>query len=221
MMNLSIENMTLEYYEKNAELFFQQTVSADMNRLYEPFLSLLEPQARLLDLGCGSGRDSRYFMQKGYRVEAIDGSQKLCELASEYIGRKVICTRIEELEYEKEFDGIWACASLVHVEKKDMIKVLERIKRALKERGVLYLSLKYGQGEGVKNGRFFNYYDETEIQEVFKALEDMDIVEVFKTADVRSGREQEYWINVIARLNKCTIEEDAHGISDIYAGSRT
>lgn len=193
--------MSLEYYENNADLFFQQTATADMKSLYEPFLSQLRPNGRILDLGCGSGRDSRYFMQKGYQVEAMDGSQKLCTLASEYIGRKVIYGRIEDLEYENEFDGIWACASLVHIEKKDMRRVLARIKGALKECGILYLSLKYGQGEGIKNGRFFNYYDEREIQEIFNELEDMNIIELFKTADVRSERSQEYWLNVLAKLN--------------------
>ncbi len=205
--DMDLKNISLEYYENNADLFFQQTVTADMKSLYEPFLSQLRPSGRILDLGCGSGRDSRYFIQKGYQVEAMDGSQKLCTLASEYIGRKVVCGRIEDLDYENEFDGIWACASLVHIEKKDMLRVLERIKRALKERGVLYLSLKYGQGEGVKNGRFFNYYDEREIQKIFNELEDMNIIELLKTADVRSERRQEYWINVLAELNSETAKE--------------
>ncbi len=104
-----MKRTSIDYYGKYAERFFETTVLADMHDVYQPFLSLVKPRGRILDLGCGSGRDSRYFIRHGYQVEAVDGSPALARLASEYIGQEVICGRIEELEYDQEFDGIWAC----------------------------------------------------------------------------------------------------------------
>lgn len=104
-----MKRTSIDYYEMYAERFFETTVSADMHDVYQPFLSLVKPRGRILDLGCGSGRDSRYFIRHGYQVEAVDGSPALARLASEYFGQEVICGRIEELEYDQEFDGIWAC----------------------------------------------------------------------------------------------------------------
>lgn len=194
-----MKRTSIDYYEKYAERFFETTVLADMHDVYQPFLSLVKPRGRILDLGCGSGRDSRYFIRHGYQVEALDGSPALARLASEYIGQEVICGRIEELEYDQEFDGIWACASLVHIEKKDMPEILKKLKRALNLEGILYISLKYGEGEGVKDGRFFNYYDEDQLREVFNGLKDLKIIKLFRTKDVRQERKQELWINVLAR----------------------
>lgn len=194
-----MKRTSIDYYEKYAERFFETTVLADMHDVYQPFLSLVKPRGRILDLGCGSGRDSRYFIRHGYQVEAVDGSPALARLASEYIGQEVICGRIEELEYDQEFDGIWACASLVHIEKKDMPEILKKLKRALNLEGILYISLKYGEGEGVKEGRLFNYYDEAQLRKVFNGLNDMKIIKIFRTEDVRQERKQELWINVLAR----------------------
>lgn len=135
---------------------YQQGLSRQqfVENLYAPFLSLVKPGGRILDLGCGSGRDSKNFIQKGYEVEAVDSSPTLCRLASDYIGREVICQDMEEIEYRDEFDGTWACASLVHITKKEIHKMLEKLTCALGKTGVLYMSLKYGQGEAVKSGRF-------------------------------------------------------------------
>ena len=194
-----MKRTSIDYYEKYAERFFETTVLADMHDVYQPFLSLVKPRGRILDLGCGSGRDSRYFIRHGYQVEAVDASPALARLASEYIGQEVICGRIEELKYDQEFDGIWACASLVHIEKKDMPEILKKLTRALNLEGILYISLKYGEGEGVKDGRFFNYYDEAQLREVFNGLKDLKIIKLFRTEDVRQERKQELWINVLAR----------------------
>ena len=199
-----MKRTSIDYYEKYAETFFETTVLADMQMVYQPFLSLVKPQGRILDLGCGSGRDSNYFIRRGYQVTALDGSPTLARLASDYIGQEVICGRIEELAYEREYDGIWACASLVHMEKKYMPEMLGKVKRALKDDGILYVSLKYGSGEGVKDGRYFNYYDEAQLRTVIEELKDMAIIKLFKTEDVRKERNQEFWINaLIKRKTKC------------------
>lgn len=197
-----MNNRGLDYYEKHAESYFETTVSADMENLYAPFLSLVKPGGRILDLGCGSGRDSKNFIQKGYEVEAVDSSPTLCRLASDYIGQEVICQDMKEIEYRGEFDGIWACASLVHMTKKEIHKMLEKLICALRKTGVLYMSVKYGQGEEVKSGRFFSFYDELEVREIFVQLEGTEVVSLFQTEDMRAGHQKEIWLNIIVKSNR-------------------
>ena len=163
-----MKDINIDQYEKNADAFFETTVLANMQSLYESFLSLVEPRGKILDRGCRSGRDCKYFIGKGYQVEAIDGSPTLCRLASDYIGQKVVCSRMEDISYKEEFDGIWDCVSLLHIKKNDMLNMLQKMKKALRKNGVLYLSFKEGRGQKIKNGRLFNYYDEDELQKVKK-----------------------------------------------------
>ena len=194
-----MKEINFNYYEENASEFFESTVTADMVDLYTSFLSMVSPGGRILDLGCGSGRDSKYFIRQGFQVEAMDGSPALCRLASEFIGQEVFCAQIEEMDYQQEFDGIWACASLIHAEKKEMQGVLEKVKQALKKRGVLYASFQQGQGEGMRGGRFFNFYDEKELRLLFSRIDGLELVQIFRTEDVRRDKSGEFWMNVIAK----------------------
>lgn len=95
-----MKEINFNYYEENASEFFESTVTADMVDLYTSFLSMVSPGGRILDLGCGSGRDSKYFIRQGFQVEAMDGSPALCRLASEFIGQEVFCAQIEEMDYQ-------------------------------------------------------------------------------------------------------------------------
>lgn len=189
-------NETIEYYNQHAAEFYAGTVNADMSYCQEKFLAYLPTQGRILDAGCGSGRDSKYFMEIGYDVEAFDASMELCKLATKMIGKEVRCMRFEDLDEDCEFDGIWASASLLHVSKTELPDVLQKMRRALKPDGVLYASFKYGSTERVKERRFFNDYTEGEVQEVFEKV-GFKCEECFVTADVRVGRGEEKWVNVI------------------------
>lgn len=124
---------TLEYYNRTAQDYTADTLHADVSGLYPFFLTHLPPNATILDLGCGPGRDSKCFLEKGYRVLSIDGSEELCKIASTHTGQPVLCQTFEALDYTQEFDGVWACASLLHVPKTRLPKVLENISRALKK----------------------------------------------------------------------------------------
>lgn len=191
-------NQTISYYEEHAAEFCKSTLDADMSFCRNHFLKYLNSQSRILDAGCGSGRDSKVFADLGYCVTAMDASPKICEEAGKVLGQKVLCQSFEVLDMEKMFDGIWACASLLHVPSEKMPEVLHRLKRALKDEGILYASFKYGDGEMIKQGRNFSNYDE---QTLKKLMQDagFEILELFVTEDVREGRSGEKWVNVIGK----------------------
>src|SRR5687767_11449251 len=102
--------MTVDYYNRHADDFVQRTVALDMRPFYEPFLRLLPPDAHILDAGCGSGRDTKEFRDRGYAVTAMDASEAICRCAYAYVGPPVICQRFEDLAFHEAFDGIWASA---------------------------------------------------------------------------------------------------------------
>ena len=195
-------NPTLNYYNENAAAFCEGTLHADMSHLYGCFLQHVPAGDKILDLGCGSGRDSLAFLRKGYQVEAVDGSSELCRLASEFIGQPVRCMDFEELDYEEEFDGVWACASLLHIEKASIQSVLAKVHRALKPGGVMYFSFKRGTSERMAGERFFNDYTEDTVKTLFTTENGWQLLDLFITGDVREGRKEEQWVNGVVRKEK-------------------
>lgn len=109
---MNMADKTLDYYNKNAQSFVSGTVSVKFTQIQDKFLEKLKPHALILDFGCGSGRDTRYFLGKGYQVDAIDGSAQMCRIASEYTGIKVRQMLFQDLKEHEKYDGIWACASI-------------------------------------------------------------------------------------------------------------
>ncbi len=139
---------TLSYYDSNAPLYIEATKGVDMKDLYDRFIPLIRKNGKILDFGCGSGRDSKYFIDQHYDVTAIDGSREMCKYASIFINQKVKQIRFEEFNERLKYDGIWACSSLLHLEKAVLKDVLQRLERALKKDGYIYASFKYGEQEG-------------------------------------------------------------------------
>lgn len=174
---------TLEYYNQNAKQYFEQTVIAsDFQEIYDKFLKELPQNAYILDLGCGSGRDSKYFMDKGYKVKAVDGSIEMCKLASEYLNQNVECIKFEELNDIKVYDGIWICTSIVHIEKENLEAILAKIINALKDTGILYISFKVGSGYEIKEGKYYNFLTENEVKEILNKIDKkLEIIEYFET----------------------------------------
>ncbi|MCA1729618.1 MAG: class I SAM-dependent methyltransferase [Actinobacteria bacterium] len=168
-----------------------------MSSLYEPFLSLLMPGAHILDAGCGSGRDALAFLERGYEVTALDASEAMTKLASRHIGRPVLHMSFDQMWFRDRVDGIWACASLLHVPRQRMLIVLERFVLALRAGGVMYASFKYGEEEDVRNGRLFSDYREDEFRRLLNTLSDMELVRLWQTADFRPGCSDTIWLNVL------------------------
>ena len=155
-------NETITYYNQNAEEYFNNTVNVSMQELYDQFEAYLKPGHKILDLGCGSGRDSRYFLSKGYDVVSVDGSKEMCRLAEKYIGRDVRNITFAELDYNNEFDAVWASASLLHISKNNLPEILRKIYCALMSHGIIYSSWKYGGEDRIINGiPYYNYREES------------------------------------------------------------
>ena len=192
-----MDNQTIRYYDENAKAFVAGTENADMRECRERFLRYLKHGQRILDAGCGSGRDVIAFREAGYKVEAFDASAELCRIASEKTGIEVRKLRFEELEGEDTYDGIWACASLLHVKPGDLPDVLMRLHKLLKPEGILYASFKYGTGERQNDGRYFHDLTEDTCRDLL-AETGFSIKELFITRDVRNGRNHEKWVNAIA-----------------------
>lgn len=191
--------MSVNFYNENAENFFSQTVRADMGLLYEKFLSKLPTtKGKILDLGCGSGRDSKYFKGLGFEVVALDLSEELAKKASEYIGQKVIVQDMRDLEFEDEFIGVWACASILHLPVEDIEIVFKKVFKSLKKDGIFYLSFKYGETDYIKDGREFTCFTEEKFIKCFPEYID-NIIDIFQTSDVRVEREEEKWFNLIMK----------------------
>ena len=192
-------NETLAYYEQNAEAFIAGTRDADMSEQYRFFLKYVSPGGKLLDLGCGSGRDSARFAALGFAVTAVDGSEALCRRAREDYGIDARCIRFEALSFAEEFDAVWACASLLHVPKAQLPHILQKVAAALKPGGILYASFKYGNGEGTRGGRFFSDYTEQTFPSLLTPEIPLTLLEYQISRDVRPDHPGEQWLNLLLR----------------------
>lgn len=146
---MNTNNKSLQFYNEHAKIFAANTLSADMNDARQHFTKLLPTAARVLDFGCGSGRDTKAFLEAGYTVDAVDGSKELCRIASEFTGIPVKQMLFQDLNATCIYDGIWACASILHLPKAELSEVMLKIAKALKPNGILYTSFKYGTFEGM------------------------------------------------------------------------
>lgn len=189
--------MNRDYYQQHAAHFFSETVAVDMSALYQPFIAHLKPGARILDAGCGSGRDAKAFSAMGYVVEAFDASAELAAMARQHSGLPVEQQRFEDVSAVKRYDGIWCCASLLHVPLAELPGVMERLAKALKPGGVCYVSFKYGSGEREKDGRVFTDVDETGLNDLIADLENMTLLNSWISGDKRPERQDEKWLNAL------------------------
>ena len=190
---------TIEYYNEKVSKFVNDTQDVVFCATQDLFLSYLNEGNSILDLGCGSGRDTKYFLSKGYKVDATDGSEEICKVASDYTGINVKCLLFNELDEIDKYDGIWACASILHLDRDDLIDVFHRIARSLKDNGILYTSFKYSEFEGMRNGRYFTDFTIESFNEFQTNIPEFIIEKNWITSDARAGREDEKWLNLIMR----------------------
>lgn len=204
-MNL-VPTKTLNYYNQNAQSFSDSTLNVDMSALYAEFLPLIPKHGHILDAGCGSARDAMYFKQQDFTVSAFDASPELAKLASNYLQQAVEVKTFQQLNCTNNYDGIWCCASLLHVPKVELPQVFLKLQNALKPNGVLYVSFKYGTQERVHNGREFTDLNEEGLTALITHHTELKILKQWQTVDQRPGRESEVWLNALLTRSEAISE---------------
>ncbi|WP_412500308.1 class I SAM-dependent methyltransferase [Shewanella chilikensis] len=190
--------MTIDFYQNKADSFFADTVDVDMSALYSKFLSRLPSGTTILDAGCGSGRDSKAFKSLGYEVTAIDASSEMVRRAAEHSGVDVRQSTFDEVTEIEAFDGIWACASLLHVPFEQLPDSMIALRNALKAGGIWYLSFKYGSGDREKDGRHFTDMNEERFKRLLDTVGGLEVLESWVTVDARPDR-NEQWLNLVLK----------------------
>lgn len=189
-------NNTIKYYDDNCENF----KSKWDNYLFDipnTFAEYLKDDAYVLDLGCGTGRDSLYFKEKGFKVKCIDGSVNMCKIASESLGQEVENKNYLDIDYKDLFDGVFACASLLHLNNDDLKIVLKKIYDSLKFNGIMYASFKYGNDERYEDGRYFNDMTLDKFNKTITETEcNFDVIKTWNTSQY--GTDSEF-LNVILK----------------------
>lgn len=188
-----------EYYNQYAGIYFENTVNLNVSHIIEPFVELLEPGASILDLGCGSGRDSLTFLGMGFDVTALDGSEQMCELAGIHTDLDVLHMQYEDLDFDEVFDGIWACASLIHLEKDKLPEIIKKISQALNPGGYFFMSLPKGDFEGLMNQRYFSEYQKKELKKLLEQFPELEIEDLWVTDAINDIGDGKKWLNVILR----------------------
>ena len=189
--------MSIEYYNKNSQKFFDDTVNIEMTAFYDQFLPLVKDKGKILDVGCGSGRDVKAFNSLGYNSIGIDASKELVAKANSIIQGKIFVMKYLDIAWVNEFDGIWACASLLHEELNNIENVIQKLWKSLRVNSPFYMSFKYGENNYIKNERFFQNYNEKTIKPYLKNLKNKKIHKIWQTFDRRPFRENEKWLNLI------------------------
>ena len=190
---------SIAYYDENAQTFFDATVSAGMAEGRRRFIETLSPGSRILDAGCGSGRDALAFKQLGFDVTAFDGSAEMALMASAHTGLQVLQLTFEEVDWRDAFDGIWANASLLHVQRNQLVGVMRKLRDALVVGGVWELSFKPGTGEGVAFGRWFTNLSEADVPALIGEVGGLEVLALTSSFDVRPGKSHEGWTNILVR----------------------
>lgn len=189
-----------EYYEINAKRYAAATFSADMSEQYQMFLPLLKERATILDVGSGSGRDACYFQKQGYQVTALEPSKNLCREIRKVFSGEIVCSDIQSYRPREQYDGIWACASFLHLQEKEVLRFFEKIDLYLNDNGIVYLSGKNGIPTGeAADGRCFLEFTEGLAEKILAVNERMKMEELWYTEDV-SGRGGFRWMNVIFKM---------------------
>lgn len=163
------DEATLGFYNREAEVYAQRPVQEFSPRL-EPFLATLKSNAKILELGCGGGRDSAEMLKRGFDVTPTDGSTELAAQASARLGIPVRVMKFAELDAREAYDAVWANACLLHVPFAALPDVLTRVHVALKPGGLFYASYKMGEGEGRDSlGRYYNFPSAQMLEDAYRA----------------------------------------------------
>lgn len=193
-------NETISYYDNNAEEYYRTTVNVDMDALRNKFASLLPDGANVIDMGCGSGRDVRALSDMGFHTVGLDASTELAEMANEKLGVDIIEGDMSKWVSDTPYDGIWCCASIIHLTSEEKKAFFRNLEYNLKEGGIIYISVKEGIEEGSDDkGRYINNSTLGELEQYLTEAGCV-IIETSSTKD-RMKRDTT-WLNVIGQKRK-------------------
>jgi SAM-dependent methyltransferase len=202
-MNTSAENehtneTTIDCYDRDAVHYSCRFLGLNTKNLCDKFLALLPDKAHILDLGCGPARDTKYFVDKGYKVTALDASKELVKIGREYTGHPILHMKFEDMNFRQEFDGIWSMASLLHLSREALIKVFENnLITALKPQGILYACFIEGEAERIKDGRYFHDYTQDNLKSILEQLNSFKILDIWTQEDSAQDRKGRSWVHFI------------------------
>jgi 2-polyprenyl-3-methyl-5-hydroxy-6-metoxy-1,4-benzoquinol methylase len=193
-------NRTIRYYDKHGDYYTNKTLFVNLSQLYEPFRAQITRGGRILDAGCGVGRDTRYFIEHGYTVISFDASREMVRRCGEYPHAFCLNMSFEDVNYKEEFDGVWCCGSLLHLKVKEAKESIGRLTTSLKCGGIMFISLKMGEGHTRSQGRFFQYYNETTIQELYNDDSRLELIRMWQTKSlVPTDLDGQPWLNLLLR----------------------
>lgn len=192
-------NTTIAYFDQNAERCFADAFTITERTNQDHFLSYLRPDGTILDFGCGSGRDAAYFRAQGFEVVPTDGSREMCRLASEYLGIPVRVLEFNELDDEDRYDGIYASASVMHLEYERLLEVFPKMARALREGGILYVSFKYGETDGYLGKRYYTNMTEDRLAKTLERFPRLAVVEQGIFGNEHPGQPDFRWLYAYLR----------------------
>jgi SAM-dependent methyltransferase len=192
---------TIEYYEKNAERFWQGTRDHDVTQNYDAFLKALagEGPHKILDFGCGPGRDIAAFKNLGHDPVGLDGTLNFVNMAAKYTGCEVLHQDFTSLDLPPEtFSGVFANASLFHVPKDIINHVLKTLFATIIDGGALFSSNPRGNDEeSYSNGRYGAYYSESEWINYVESAGFSLIGQYYRPKGL--SREQQHWFATVWR----------------------
>ena len=185
------ENNNIKYYKEHYLEYYKSTVSLHLQQLDE-FMQMMEPGGKVIDLGCGSGRDSKELLNNGFEVEMVDGSYRLADLASKYTNHDVICATFQNYTPTGKFQGLWSCSSLLHLDDTEIISLMNRLIDYLEPKSPIYTSFKYGEGIRKENGRHFNYKTEKSMDSLISKIPGLRVVKHYTSEDLRDNKHNEW-----------------------------
>ncbi|MBQ9272861.1 MAG: class I SAM-dependent methyltransferase [Mogibacterium sp.] len=193
---------TIDYYDKNADSYYWATVAVDLNALRQKFASYLPAEASVIDMGCGSGRDVMAFENMGHRAVGLDASKELVKLAQERLEVKAFTGDMSTYRAAEPYDGIWCCASVIHLNDEEKAKFFRNLERNLRPGGAIFISVKVGIETGVdKDGRYYSNCSEAELRDYLESA-GCEVTDVVRTEDAM-GRPGSMWLNVFAKKKMC------------------